>query len=186
MNKSGQKVSDIKPEGNYMAEKSPESASALQVYEKSIDALRDTRILSKGGIAAYGIYVVAILLALFLTLNFFTTAIAQFIGQLILVFGLLLGAGLLGAALVGYLNFRKLAIAAQLEADAFRQKAELAQQRGLLIVKLLEQWQNNDYKNFAEAMKSGTILLELDKSYQELGLSGELFSSVLTAQNNDR
>ena len=54
----------------------------------------------------------------------------------------------------------------------------MVQERNSILLKLLLQWQEEDYKHFAEAMGDGKIILAIVKSYEEIGLSGELFLEV--------
>ena|ERR1041384_3877596 len=156
--------------------------------DKSLKALADTSVLSAGGLAAYGVYVVAVIIVLFIVVRAFSASVSALLPQLITASGLLLVTGLAGAALASYLQFRSAALAAQLESEKLKLKVELSMQRGSFVVSLLENWSKNDYQGFSKAMNDGKlseVLNQLDRNYLELGVGGEVLSKLQLTQGNN-
>ena len=106
------------------------------------------------------------------------------IWQLIIVFGLLIGAVIIGTILNEYYRYKKILLAAELESDAYKLKVELVQQRGSEVIELLKQWMEKDHVSFKEMTKDGKIFIALDKNYKDIGLSGEIYSAIFSTKED--
>ena len=95
--------------------------SVFDALRITIEGLRDEKML-KHGIIVYSIYVVALVLLFLLFLAIFNDIVVEILYQTTIIFVLLLASGFISTVINEYSNYKKLALATELETLAFNKK----------------------------------------------------------------
>ncbi len=173
----------LKKKSGAMEKKS--EASAFNAFEDALKALQHEGILMKGGLSAYVIYVIAILVVFFLVLQIFVD-FADITVRIMTLSIPVLVAGVFAGMWNEYLKFRKDETTANLRGESLRLKVELATNRGEAIINFFRFWAESNPAGFATIMGQDFKLLtgllnDLDAVYAELGLDEARFNNLRAA-----
>lgn len=125
----------------------PEPSAALDAFKAALDAFRDTKVLTKGGVAAYAILVIAVLASLFAVMSFFGL-VADLLREFLLISAGVIGLGVLAAMFNGYFRVRKAERLAYLEYERAALMADLAKTRTSLVIGFLQTWMGENVDGF--------------------------------------